>query len=149
MTIHNFRVILHKTRLLQVRMPKPGVNHILYGPSEEMSGVLIKLSGDRLQRSSTLIKVMLFIPWHPFSLYWGRTLSHTVSRHLYTGTQYNSGHQILPNRENSDNFSCSFDPKSSYIKLYSCWTRTRCKEIESPWDSMSPSIQTHRMSRNK
>ena len=140
MTIHNFRVILHKTRLLQVRMPKPkpGVNHILYGPSEEMSGVLIKLSGDRLHRSSTLIKVMLFIPWHPFSLYWGRTWSHTVSRHLYTGTQYNRGHQILPNRENSDNFSCSFDPNSSYINLYSCWTRTRCKEIESPWDSHVP-----------
>ena len=30
-----------------------------------MSGVPIQLSGDTLYMSSTLIKVMLFIPWHP------------------------------------------------------------------------------------
>ena len=35
------------------------------------SGVPIQLSGDALYMSSTLIKVMLFIQWHPISLYWG------------------------------------------------------------------------------
>ena len=36
--------------------------HILYmwGPSKEMSGIPIDLSGDTLYMSSTLIKVMLF-----------------------------------------------------------------------------------------
>ena len=45
--------------------------------------------------SSTLIKVMLFIPWHPISLYWRGTLSHTDSQFLYTGTsvqQYRYGY---------------------------------------------------------
>ena len=50
-----------------------------------MSGVPIQLSGDTLYMSSTLIKVMLFIPWHPISLHWRRTLSHTDSQFLYTG----------------------------------------------------------------
>ena len=66
--------------------------HILWGPiiaSEEMSGVSIQLSGDTLYMSSTLMKVILFIPRHPFSLYWWGTLSHTDS-HLfiffYTGS---------------------------------------------------------------
>ena len=36
-----------------------------------MSGVPIQLSGDALYMSSTLIKAMLFIPWHPISFYWG------------------------------------------------------------------------------
>ena len=38
----------------------PGV--IYTGPSEEMSGVPIQLSGDTLYMLSSLIKVMLFIP---------------------------------------------------------------------------------------
>ena len=45
---------------------------LLYGPSEhgeEMSGVRIQLRGDALYMSSTLIKVMLFIPWHPIWAY--------------------------------------------------------------------------------
>ena len=56
--------------------------HILWGPSEEMSRVSFQLSGDTLYMSSTLIMVMLFIPWHPISLYWGGTLSHTDCQFL-------------------------------------------------------------------
>ena len=57
------------------------------GSYVEMSGVYIQVSGDTLYMSSILFKVMLFIPWHPISLYWGRTLSHTDSQFLYTGTR--------------------------------------------------------------
>ena len=60
--------------------------HIVSSPREEMSGVPIQLSGDTLYLSSTLIKVMLFILWHPISLYWGGTLSHTGSQFLYMGS---------------------------------------------------------------
>ena len=39
---------------------------------------------------------LLFIPWHPISLYWGGTLSHTDSQFLYTGyvNQYESFNKL-------------------------------------------------------
>ena len=52
----------------------------------------IHLSGETFYMS-TLIKVMLFIPWHPISLYCGGggTLSHTDSQFLYTRPAWRQG----------------------------------------------------------
>ena len=51
-------------------------------------GLPIQLSGDTLYMLSTLIKVMLFIPLHPSSLYGGGTLSVADSQFLYTGSVF-------------------------------------------------------------
>ena len=47
--------------------------------------IIQKSWNEALYMSSTLTKVMLFIPWHPISLYGGGgALSHTDSKFLYT-----------------------------------------------------------------
>ena len=79
-------------------------------PTEEMSRVPIQLSGDTLYMSSTFIKVMLFIPWHPISLHEGRRWV-TRTLNFFTPAILNGGKEKAninwgeKKRENS--FTCN------------------------------------------
>ena len=75
--------------LIKVMLFKTKLQPVSYIVGSEWRNVrdAYQLGGDTLYMSLTLIKVMLFIPWHPISLYWGRTLSHTDSQFLYTGIE--------------------------------------------------------------